>query len=68
MADKMTGQYETTVQYIAEMSGIVHRYCPERVNAILEWGAGASTTLFYNLAKANDSSLLVTIDHMGDYL
>ena len=34
----------------------------------MEWGAGASTTLFYHLAKAHNAALFMTIEHNRDYL
>lgn len=55
------------VGYLNLFVEILDKHAPEKVDAVLEWGLGHSTSYLYELARDRGASLFVAIEHNEQY-
>lgn len=58
---------DSWVRYLNLFVEMLERYAPEKIDGILEWGLGHSTSYLYELAQERSASVLLSIEHNERY-
>jgi hypothetical protein len=58
---------EPMVRYLNLLHEILERHAPEKLDAVLEYGTGNSTSYLYELCRDRGATLLLSLDNYGPY-